>query len=99
MSTTAKTGIALVMILVLLVIGWIVVSDKSTPATVANETPIETVTPTPTPKLPNTAGTGLSAETDNTNEGIDTDIKAVGSEMDKLNSDNAIIDQSLKETI
>ncbi len=99
MSTTAKTGVALVIILVLLVIGWIIVSDKS-----VNEVPVDefaevTIAPTPSPKLPNTAGTGMSTETDTSNEALDTDIKAVTNQLNDLNADNAIIDQSLKEVI
>lgn len=98
MSTTAKTGIALVLILVLLVIGWILVSDKTT------ETPTDTlaeatIVPTPTPKLPNTAGTGMSSEGDLSNEGLEADLNAVGNQMNELNKDNATIDQGLKETI
>lgn len=98
MSTTAKTGIALVIILVLLVIGWILVSDRPT------ETPTDslaeaTIAPTPTPKLPNTAGTGMSEMTDLSNEGLDTDLKAVNNQLNELNTDNATIDQSLKEVI
>jgi hypothetical protein len=97
MSTTAKTGIALVIILVLLVIGWIVVSDK--PVETPTDVAVQSVAPTPTPKLPNTAGTGLSDVSDTTNEALDTDLKAVGTQMDALSNDNATLDQSLKETI
>ncbi len=99
MSTTAKTGVALVIILVLLVIGWIVVSDKSVNEIPSTDLAQVTATPTPTPKLPNTAGTGMSIETDISNEALDVDIKAVNSQLDELNADNATIDQSLKEVI
>ncbi len=98
MSTTAKTGIALVLILVLLVVSWILVSDKNI-ETPIDTTAMATIAPTPTPKLPNTAGMGLSDMTDNSNEGIDNDIKAVGTQMDQLNSDNTVVDQGLKEAI
>lgn len=99
MSTTAKTGIALVIILVLLVIGWILVSDKSTTDTSTDSLAEATIAPTPSPKLPNTAGTGMSDETDVSNEAIDTDLKAVGNQLNDLGTDNSNIDQSLKEVI
>lgn len=97
MSTTAKTGIALVIILVLLVIGWIVVSDK--PVETTPDVAVQSVSPSPTPKLPNTAGTGLSDVSDTSNEALNVDLKAVGAQMDELSNDNATLDQSLKETI
>ncbi len=99
MSTTAKTGVALVIILVLLVIGWILISDRSVNEAPADSLAEATIAPTPSPKLPNTAGTGMSAETDTSNEALDTDIKAVTNQLDDLNIDNATIDQSLKEVI
>ncbi len=98
MSTTAKTGIALVIILVIVVIAWVSFSAKKAPEP-APVTAIQTVEPTPTPKLPNTAGTGMADQTDNSNEAITTDIDAVNKQLNDLNTDTLNVDQGLKETI
>jgi hypothetical protein len=98
MSTTAKTGIALVIVLVLVVLGWVMFSDKPAPEPVQN-TAIQTIAPTPTPKLPNTANTGMADMNDATNDGLKTDLDAVGKQMSDLNSDTLNVDQGIKEAI
>ncbi len=99
MSTTAKTGIALVVILAILIIGWFIMADKDTTVVPSEIITQESVAPTPTPRLPNTAGTGMSVETDLSNEALDTDLKAINNQISELNGDNTTIDQSIKEAI
>lgn len=98
MSTTAKTGIALVIVLVIVVLGWVMFNKKPEPEPVQN-TAIQTIAPTPTPKLPNTANTGMAEITDSSNDALKTDLDAVGKQMTDLNNDTLNVDQGIKEAI
>lgn len=99
MTGTAKVGIVLVIILAIIVCAWIWVNqsnlsiEKSLQEVKTQEQAI--ATPTPTPKIPNTAGTGMSEISDNTNEGIQTDIDAVGKQLIELGPDTAGIDYGI----
>lgn len=95
MSATAKTGITLVIILVIVIIGWVWFNNSNKEALVEPIATEQIVTPTPTPKLPNTAGTGMSAIDDPSNEAIQTDIDAVGKQLTELNGDTAGIDYGI----
>jgi hypothetical protein len=57
MSTTTKTGISLIIVLAVIVIGWFAMNGSNVPENkqVAEQKQEQTIAPTPTPKLPNTA--------------------------------------------
>ena len=99
MTTTTKTGIALIIVLAIIILGWFIISgpedSKNIPVTPQEQIP----TPTPVPKLPNTAGTGMSDVGDNSQQGIQTDIEAFDAQMKELNAETTNIDNGLKEVI
>jgi PBP1b-binding outer membrane lipoprotein LpoB len=101
MSTTTKTGITLIIILAVIVIGWFIMTDFKTPENkqVVEQKQEQTTNPTPKPKLPNTADTGMSDVVDVTQQGLETDINAVNNQMTELNTETTNIDNGLKETI
>lgn len=100
MTTTAKIGIALVIILVVIMLGWTWFNNSTPKAEeVANTNIVAEITPTPTPQLPNTAGTGMSDEKDLSVEAIQTDLDAVGKQMTGLSEDTAGIDYGLNIVI
>lgn len=96
MSTTTKTGIALVIALAIILIGWILVFEPKNEPIVEQK---QEVVPTPVEKLPNTAGTGMSDMNDISQEGLQADIDAFGNQMTELNTETSNIDSGLKETI
>lgn len=75
--------------------------NSSTPKSddIANTNIVAEITPTPTPKLPNTAGTGMSDENDLSVEAMQVDLDAVGKQMTELGSDTAGIDYGLNIVI
>lgn len=94
MTSTTKTGVALVAVLAIMIIGWSIfsgnVGDKLD--TVAIE---PQVIVTPEPVVPNTFGTGLSEESDISDEALQNDIDAFGRQMTALVGDASIIDSIL----
>lgn len=101
MSTTTKTGITLIIALAIIVIGWFIMTGFKTPENkpVAEQKQEQSIAPTPTPKLPNTADTGMSDVNDVTQQALETDINAVNNQMTELNTETTNIDTGLKETI
>jgi hypothetical protein len=101
MSTTTKTGISLIIVLAVIVIGWFAMNGSNVPENkqVAEQKQEQTIAPTPTPKLPNTADTGMSDVNDVTQQALETDINAVNNQMTELNTETTNIDTGLKETI
>lgn len=93
MSTSAKTGIALVIVLAVIVVVWIWFNSSNVPPTVVNTVP-NASTPTPTPVDP-LAGTGLSAVTDLSTDSLEKDAAALDAQISGLNGDLLGIDQSL----
>lgn len=99
MTTTTKTGIALIIVLAIIVLGWFIISGtqdvQNLPVTEQEQIP----TPTPVAKLPNTAGTGMSDISDTSQQGIQTDVEAFDAQMKELNTETTNIDNGLKEVI
>jgi len=101
MSTTTKTGIALVIVLVIVVIGWFVMFGFEKPDTteVVEQNQEKVIVPTPVAKLPNTAGIGMSDVVDTSQEALQADINVFSTQMTELNTDTANIDAGLNEAI
>lgn len=96
MTTTAKLGMALVVVLVLIMVGWIWYYGQNSKNQNLETAKIdEIVQPTPTPKLPNTFGTGMSKEDDASVEALETDLNAVSKQMTDLGADTAGIDYGI----
>jgi hypothetical protein len=101
MSITTKTGIFLIIVLAVIVIGWSLISGPKTTEIplVVEQKQEQTIVPTPVAKLPNTAGTGMSDVGDMSQEGLQADIDAFNTQMTELNTETTNTDAGLKETI
>lgn len=100
MTTTAKIGITLVIILVIVMMGWIWFDDSlKNEETVQNDAVlVEDTIPEPEPEPePNTAGLGLSDQSDTTTGAIQNDIDAVDKELDRVNVDASTADKAITE--
>ncbi|GEM_PF-1970368 len=103
MSNAAKTGIAIVILIIVVVIGLIwynSTKSNSSTAVVPNVvTPVASVkpiaSPTPVSQGPNLIGTGLSAVTDDSNSSLQTDAAALDAQMKGLSTDLSNVDAGL----
>ena len=96
MTTTAKTGMILVIILAIIVIGWVWYNSSEVPKLTDIEPIVNSndVTPSPSP-IPNTAGTGMAPITDTSTSAIQDDISAFEKQMEALITDTTNIDQGM----
>lgn len=97
MTSTTKSGVALVAVLAIVIIGWSIYSGDAGEKLDAVAIEPQVIV-TPEPVLPNTFGTGLSREDDTSNEALQNDIDAFGKQMTALVGDAAIIDSILAPT-
>jgi len=98
MSTTAKTGIILVVILAVIVLFWIWQNGKTVqPSTIVDQNSNQAIIPEQTP-VSNIANTGLTATTETADASLETDLGAIDTQIKALNDDAANIDQGLKES-
>lgn len=98
MSSTAKTGIILVVILAIIVIFWIWRGDSMK----VNETPMvtdqsEMTQKTPVEPVSNLVGTGLSAPAAISDDSLNSDLSAVDAQIKSLGDDTAGIDQGITD--
>jgi uncharacterized protein involved in high-affinity Fe2+ transport len=98
MTSTAKSGVILVIILAVLVLIWSWKNDSSSPSTVPanqnssiNDNSIIATT-TPISKLEEA---GMSAKNDYSNESLEKDVSAIDTQLQGLNEDNTAIDPAL----
>ncbi len=98
MSTSAKTGIILVVILAVIIIAWFFMSGKPTPAPVTTvvQTPVATVTPTPPPTLSDKiSGTGMTDVNDSSTDSLYKDTVAIDAQLTGLGTDSANVNQAV----
>jgi len=103
MSSTAKTGITLVIILVVIVIGWVLYNNSvsmKAPAPIETGTPAAQASSTASTAAPVSPleGTGMSAQTDASASALEQDTSALDKQIESLSSDSSSVDQSINAT-
>lgn len=103
MTTTAKIGITLIIVLALVLIGWFAYfssNDSDEEILPPADSTIVEQSPTPSPVAKDSlSGLGLSNKDDLSVEALESDLKVFDQQILNLNSDAKKIDESLNEVI
>lgn len=94
MSQNSKIILGVLIIIIIGIIWWGMAGQSGAPAPV-NQPPTSQNNPPATQNTP--ANSGLPASTDNSDVALTQDLSLIDSQMNKLNSDSASVDQGLND--